>query len=182
MKFSKIAVAVLFAAGLIGAPASAGFATSCAEGYQAIDREDGTSACEVEAVPFDVEEIKPIDSCWTTEEGIDVCARGGIAPVPATGEEVTPETCSVSTDEEGNELTACYDTVPYETPLEDGEGMGNIEDRTKDIDETLMYQTGVAMPMAGSDSTASNTLAFFGVLVAALGALGIGISRERSLK
>jgi hypothetical protein len=32
------------------------------------------------------------------------------------------------------------------------------------------------------DQTASNTLAAFGVLVAALGALGIGISRQKEAK
>ena len=105
-----------------------------------------------------------------------------MVPMPASTDEtpVPPETCSVSTDAEGNELTACYDAVPYDTPT-DEESLGG-EDKGLVVDETLMYQSGVAMSGSGSDSSSSNALAAFGVLVGALGALGIGISRQKDAK
>ena len=194
MKISKIAIAALFAAGFITSSAAAGFADEkpqiqidCMEGYSAVYSEDGSSgSCEEDAVAYITEEgdvdVKPIDSCWETEDGINVCARGGVVPMPAETDEtpIAPETCSVSTDEEGNELTACYDAVPDDTPIEDGSIGG--EDKGIVVDETLMYQSGVAMSGSGSDSSSSNALAAFGVLVAALGALGIGISRQKDAK
>lgn len=194
MKISKIAIAALFAAGFITSSAAAGFADEkpqpvidCMEGYTAVYSEDGYSvSCEEDAAVYTTEEgvldVKPIDACWVTEDGTNVCARGGMVPMPASTDEtpVPPETCSVSTDAEGNELTACYDAVPYDTPT-DEESLGG-EDKGMVVDETLMYQSGVAMPGSGSDSSSSNTLAAFGVLVGALGALGIGISRQKDAK
>lgn len=194
MKISKIAIAALFAAGFITSSAAAGFADEkpqpvidCMEGYTAVYSEDGYSvSCEEDAAVYTTEEgvidVKPIDSCWVTEDGTNVCARGGMVPMPASTDEtpVPPETCSVSTDAEGNELTACYDAVPYDTPT-DEESLGG-EDKGLVVDETLMYQSGVAMSGSGSDSSSSNALAAFGVLVGALGALGIGISRQKDAK
>jgi hypothetical protein len=185
MKISKIAIAVLFTAGFLTTSASASMATSCAVGYEAVGM-----SCEpievVEAVDGEVE-VKPIDSCWTTEDGSDVCARGVPVPMTVTSEEETPvdvseETlvdggdCSVSVDADGNELKACFDVVAYGEddvrPL--GEGT---------VDEALMSQSGIAKSGAmPNDQTASNTLAAFGVLVGALGAFGIAISRERAAK
>lgn len=189
MKISKIALAVLFTAGFLTTSASASMATSCALGYEAVGM-----SCEpievVEAVDGEVE-VKPIDSCWTTEDGSDVCARGVPVPMTVTSEEETPvdvseETlvdggdCSVSVDADGNELKACFDAVPYEATGEEGEVMP-LEEGT--VDETLMYQSGIAKSGAmPNDQTASNTLAAFGVLVGALGAFGIAISRERAAK
>lgn len=196
MKISKIAIAVLFTAGFLTTSASASMATSCALGYEAVEGvfPDPMYTCEpievVEAVEGEVE-VMPIDSCWTTEDGSDVCARGVPVPMTVTSEEETPvdvseETlvgggdCKVSVDADGNELNACYDAVPYETTGEEGEMMP-LEEGT--IDETLMYQSGIAKSGAmPSDQTASNTLAAFGVLVGALGAFGIAISRERATK
>ena len=193
MKISKIAIAVLFTAGFLTTSASASMATSCAEGYVAVEGEfpDPMYTCEpievVEAVDGDVE-VKPIDSCWTTEDGTDVCARGVPVPMTVTSEDGTPvdvseETlvdggdCSVSVDADGNEQNTClYDVVAYGEddvrPL--GEGT---------VDEALMSQSGIAKSGAvPNDQTASNTLAAFGVLVGALGAFGIAISRERAAK
>lgn len=189
MKISKFAIAALFAAGLIAAPASAGFATEkpevssdCVEGYQTIYNEDGSVSCEVEAVPFSGEEIKPIDSCWTNEDGTEVCARGGMVPMPATSEEVAPETCSVTQDENGNDLTACYDAVPYGTTAEEDEGVGYVDDNTVD-DKTLMLQSGEAKSLATpADPTVSNAVAIFGVLVGVLWAAVIAINRRKEAK
>jgi hypothetical protein len=196
MKISKIAIAVLFTAGFLTTSASASMATSCAEGYVAVEGvfPDPMYTCEpiesVEAVEGEVE-VKPIDSCWTTEDGSDVCARGVPVPMTVTSEEETPvevseETlvgggdCTVSVDADGNELNACYDAVPYDAIGEEGEVMP-LEEGT--VDETLMFQSGIAKSGAmPSDQTASNTLAAFGVLVGALGAFGIAISRERAAK
>ena len=125
MKISKIAIVALFAAGFLTTAASPSMATSCAEGYVAV--ETGTEpeySCEpVEATEESVD-VKPIDSCWTTEDGTDVCARGLMEPMPANGEEIPVDggDCTVSTDPEGNELKACYDAVPYEATGEEGEG------------------------------------------------------------
>ena len=117
-----------------------------------------------------------------TEDGTDVCARGVMEPMPATGEETPVDggDCAVSVDADGNELKACYDAVPYEVPGEEGEGV-IVDEGT--VDETLMFQSGVTKSGATpNDQTASSALAAFGVLVGALGALGIGISRQRAAK
>ena len=46
-----------------------------------------------------------------------------------------------------------------------------------------MYQSGVTKSGATpNDQTASSTLAAFGVLVGALGALGIALSRQKEVK
>jgi hypothetical protein len=191
MKISKIAIAALFAAGLVTASASAGFAEDepkpqisidCIEGYSAVYSEDGSSgSCEADAVAYDGDP-KPIDSCWETEDGINVCARGGGVPMPATLDDtpvpIDATDCMLTIDADGNEVGSCEDFVLYDTPVEDGSVDG--EDKGVVVDETLMYQSGVAM--SGSDSNSSNMLAALGVLVAALGALGIGISRQKDAK
>ena len=201
MKISKIAIAALFAAGFITASASAGFAEDepkpqiaidCMEGYSAVYSEDGTSgSCEADAVEYDGDP-KPIDSCWETEDGINVCARGGGVPMPDTLDDtpvaVDATDCMVTVDAEGYESTSCYDAVPFTTDEDGGmiePGDGEVDEsllRDGEVDETLMYQTGVAMPASGSSDGSSNMLAAFGVLVGALGAFGIGISRQREAK
>lgn len=191
MKISKIAVVALFAAGFLTTSASASMATSCAEGYIAVDTAESelsgiSGVCEpIEAVEATVDEpidVKPIDSCWTNEDGSEVCARGIPQPMPMNLEETPVDggDCTVSTEPAGNELTACYDAVPTEVTGEEGEG-AIVDDVT--VDETLMFQSGIAKSGATpNDQTASNTLAAFGVLVGALGALGIALSREKEAK
>ena len=234
MKISKMAIAVLFAAGFLTTSATAAMAAdepvdlpACAEGYSTVENtEDGTNTCEpIESVEGEVVEpdegdvdVKPIDSCWTTEDGIDVCARGVEVPItafqtePATEPEAEPidscwttedgveacartltepmpvsteETpvdgsgCTVSVDADGNELNACYDIVSDMGTGEEGEGA--ILEKGE-VDESLMYQSGVPTSASATDQTASNTLAAFGVLVGVLGAFGIALCRERSAK
>ena len=196
MKISKIAIAALFAAGFITSSAAAGFADEkpqpvidCMEGYTAVYSEDGYSvSCEEDAVAYTTEEgdvdVKPIDSCWVTEDGTNVCARGGMVPMPAgtDGEPIDPTDCMLHIDAEGNEVGSCEDIVLYDTPGEDGSIGGDVDESVlkNDVDETLMFQSGVGT--SGSDNSSSNALAAFGVLVAALGALGIGISRQKDAK
>jgi hypothetical protein len=184
MKISKIAIAVLFAAGFLTTSATSSMATSCAEGYIAVEGEfpDPMYTCEPIETPEESVDVKPIDSCWTTEDGSEVCARGLMEPMPAPGEETPVDggDCAVSVDADGNELKACYDAVPYEVPGEEGEPepVG-----AETVDESLMFQSGVTKSGATpNDQTASSALAAFGVLVGALGALGIGISRQRAAK
>ncbi len=202
MKISKLTIAALFAAGFITTSATAGFAEDkpaisgdCVEGYSAVYNEDGFVSCELD-VPVDITDVKPIDSCWETEDGVNVCARGGMVPMPLTVDEPTVDSpdCTVTTDEDGKEMSACFRA--YTTTGADGEDMElmdgavdetmirdlDIEPISEEVDETLMYQSGVAMPASGSDTSSSNMLAAFGVLVAALGALGIGISRQKEAK
>ena len=184
MKVSKIAIAVLFTAGFLTTSASASMATSCAEGYVAVEGEfpDPMYTCEAieayEVVDGDVE-VKPIDSCWTTEDGVEACARGAIEPMPTSLEDtpVDDPGCGTIVDADGQEAVVCQDSIPEVTGQE---GEGILEKGA--VDETLMYQSGVATTAGGNDQTASNTLAAFGVLVGALGAFGIAISRERAAK
>jgi hypothetical protein len=184
MKISKIAIAVLFAAGFLTASATSSMATSCAEGYKAVEG-DTTGmiyVCEPIETPEESVDVKPIDSCWETEDGSEVCARGVMEPMPATEEETPVDggDCAVSVDADGNELEACYDAVPYEVTGEEGEPE-SLSAET--VDESLMFQSGVTKSGATpNDQTASSALAAFGVLVGALGALGIGISRQRAAK
>jgi hypothetical protein len=196
MKISKIAVAALFAAGFVTIPASLGLAETqdqddlmviqCINeyteetGYKCIETtpEDEAVANTTEVGDVDV---KPIDSCWTNEDGSEVCARGITEPMPVSLEDVPVDggDCTISTDPDGNELKACYDAVPYEVTGEEGEGC--CKEGT--VDESLMYQSGVTKSGATpNDQTASSTLAAFGVLVGALGALGIALSREKAAK
>ena len=197
MKISKIAVAALFAAAFVTIPASLGLAETqdqddlmviqCINEYT---EETGYKCIETtpedEAVAYTTEDgdvdVKPIDSCWATEDGTKVCARGLMDPMPANGEEVPVEggDCAIGTDPDGNELKACYDAVPYEVTGEEGEGVV-VDEGT--VDETLMYQSDATKSGATpNDQTASSTLAAFGVLVGALGALGIALSRQKEVK
>jgi hypothetical protein len=114
-----------------------------------------------------------------------------MVPMPFTAEEPTVDApdCTVTTDAEGKETSACFRAVPYEVTAEDGEVIAPVDGevdnsplRDGEVDETLMFQSGIATPASGTDNSSSNMLAAFGVLVAALGALGIGISRQKEAK
>ena len=192
MKLLRIATAVLFAGGLIGASASMASAatpfdlTDCAVGYEAVLAEDGVSGT-CEAIPEPIDETTD-GTCWTTPEGGDVCARGGVLgstedPVPASG-------CEESTDADGNVREICLDYIAYNTLPQDNDGVINDCVTTDESvcydmmpmvgDESLMYKN--AAGMGGSSSNDSNTLAALGVLFGALGAFGIGISNQRTAK
>jgi len=188
VKLHKLAIAVLFAGGMIGASASMASAetpfelTDCAVGYEAVLSDDGVSGtCEPVAVAY--EELNTDDgTCWTTPEGGDVCARGGVLgsfedPVPASD-------CATTTDADGNESTICMDQVAYNTLPADGEVDPCLETpemcemTVGAVDDTLMYKN---LELAGSaDGSSSNTLAALGVLFAALGAFGIGLSNQKN--
>ena len=188
MKLHKLAIAVLFAGGMIGASASMASAetpfelTDCAVGYEAVLSDDGVSGtCEPVAVAY--EELNTDDgTCWTTPEGGDVCARGGVLgsteePVPASG-------CYDATDADGNfignvcEISA-YNTLPADGEVDPCQETPEMCEMTVGaVDDTLMYKN---LELAGSaDGSSSNTLAALGVLFAALGAFGIGLSNQKN--
>jgi len=186
MKLHKLAIAVLFAGGMIGASASMASAaplktTSCMEGYEAVETDDASVYdCVPIAVTFD--ETTTDGTCWTNEDGVNACARGGVLgsteePVPASG-------CTTTTDADGNESTICMDQVAYNTLPADGEVDYCAETpemcqmTVGAVDDTLMYKN---ISLAGSaDGSSSNTLAALGVLFAALGAFGIGLSNQKN--
>lgn len=195
MKLHKLAIAVLFAGGMIGASASMASAADekpqilidCIEGYEAVYSDDGASgSCEPVAVAY--EELNTDDgTCWTTPEGGDVCARGGVPgsteePVPASG-------CYDATDADGNFIGNVCEISAYNTLPQDNDGVMNDclttdESVCNDLmmidDESLMYKN---YSLAGSaDGSSSNTLAALGVLFGALGAFGIGLSNQKSAK
>jgi hypothetical protein len=182
MKISKIAVVALFAAGFLTVSATPGMATSSAVGYTIIELEDGNYSCEAEP-EVKVEDLKPIDSCWTTEDGTDVCARGAIAPMPANVEDtpVDSSECSSTTDDQGVSSEVCMKAVPFSgTPEEDG-GVGYVDDAP--VDRELMFQSGVAETLESpADPTVSIAVAIFGVLAGALLALVIVKNRRKEAK
>jgi len=204
MKLHKLAIAVLFAGGLVGASASMASAADekpqisidCVEGYEAVYSDDGSSGnCEPVAMIFE----EPTDgSCWTTEDGGNVCARGGVNTLGVTENPVDSGGCTTAVDGEGapvldgdgTPITACPDIMAYNTMPQDNDGTMNDclttdESVCQDImpalgDESLMYKN---YSLAGSaDGSSSNTLAALGVLIAALGAFGIGLSNQRASK
>jgi hypothetical protein len=195
MKLQKLAIAVLFAGGLIGssaAMASASDATpqisiDCVEGYKGVYSDDGSSGtCEPIATTFE----EPTDgSCWTTADGGNVCARGGVNTLGSTEDPVDPVGCSTAPDADGNPVTICADAIPYSTPPLQNDGTGvdcsvdaaSCEDIMPAVgDESLMFKNYSAAPLGTTSN--SNTLAALGVLVAALGAFGIGLSNQKAAK
>jgi hypothetical protein len=97
--------------------------------------------------------------------------------MPAEGAPVDSDVCDPTglVDAEGNQPEQCFYDMPSEAGVE-----GELLKNNDGVDETLMYQSGVAS--AAPDQTVSNTLAAFGVLVGVLGAFGIAISRQRASK
>ena len=192
MKLQKFLIAGLLVTAFSGLSAGASQALSCAVGFEPKDGHSMTECVAiepVEAVAYSAtdgeavdpeptlysEETPAIDEngCWTQTDAdgnsVDVCAKGTeIIPISL---EVDTTGCGVITDENGIDMPVCADGV---------------------LTGEEMYQTGVpemrndveltsAGGSSGSDSS-SNTLAALGVLVAAAGAFGIGISRQRAAK
>jgi len=195
MKLQKLAIAVLFAAGMIGASASMAsaadekpqIAIDCVEGYEAVYSDDGSSGtCEPIATTFE----EPTDgSCWTTADGGNVCARGGVNTLGATEDPVDPVGCSTAPDADGNPVTICADAIAYSTPpiQNDVPSVDCSVDpasceaiMTTSGNESLMFKNNSAAPLGTTSN--SNTLAALGVLVAALGAFGIGLSNQKAAK
>jgi len=193
MKLQKLAIAVLFAAGMIGASASMASAADekpqlvidCVDGYEAVYSDDGSSGtCEPIATTFDATDD---GSCWTTADGGNVCARGGVNTLGATEDPVDPVGCSTEQDVDGNPITVCQDAIAYSTPpiqndvptVDCSVDPASCEGiMTTSGNESLMFKNNAAAPLGANSN--SNTLAALGVLVAALGAFGIGLSNQKT--
>jgi len=161
--------------------------SDCAEGYIPTYTEDGSlDSCVVKP---DIETIKPINSCWETEDGVNVCARGLVSP-PKTDVEITPYdapvVCASPEDPASADLADCKTPMLYDSTDVTGAEPMPVDDamiplnNVKADDPTLMYQSGMPMAASSTGNSSSNTLAALGVLIAALGALGIGISKQRA--
>jgi hypothetical protein len=193
MKLQKFLIAGLLVTAFSGLSAGASQALSCAGGFEPKDGDSMTECVAiepVEAVAYTATDGEAVDpeislyseetpaldenGCWTQTDAdgnsVDVCAKGvGIIPINA---EVDPSFgCGTVTDENGVDMEVCDAAV---------------------LPGAEMYQTGVpemrndveltsAGGSNGSDSS-SNTLAALGVLIAAAGAFGIGLSRQRAAK
>ena len=189
MKLQKFLIAGLLVTAFSGLSAGASQALSCAVGFEPKDGHSMTECVAVEpveAVEFTAEDGEVVDpeitlyseetpaidenGCWTQTDAdgnsVDVCAKGAIT------EEVDPNFgCGTVTDENGVDMQVCADS-----------GLTGEE----------MYQTGVPemrndveLTTAGGSNgsnNSSNTLAALGVLIAAAGAFGIGLSRQRAAK
>jgi hypothetical protein len=190
MKLQKFLIAGLLVTAFSGLSAGASQALSCAGGFEPKDGDSMTECVAiepVEAVAYTAEDGEAVDpeptlyteetpapdenGCWTQTDAdgnsVDVCAKD-IVPISL---EVDTTGCGVVTDENGVDTQVCADGV---------------------LTGEEMYQTGVpemrndvelttAGGPAGSESS-SNTLAALGVLIAAAGAFGIGLSRQRVAK
>jgi hypothetical protein len=210
MKLNKLAIAVIFAGGMIGASASLASAetpfeaTDCAVGYEAVLSEDGVSGT-CQPVPALFDEVTTDGTCWTTEDGGNVCARGAVrdavqepVPLPASGSEdstandgtnivsvpVEPvpvdATCDSSATDTCQEAVL-YDAVPQDTDVTNTDCGVACESVVPMLgNEPPMFKNYSAA--SGNSSNDSNTLATLGILIAVLGAFGIGISKEKSLK
>lgn len=190
MKLQKFLIAGLLVTAFSGLSAGPSQALSCAVGYEAVGMTECVAIEPVEATAYTAEDGEAVDpeislyseetpaidenGCWTQTDAdgnsVDVCAKGvGITPINA---EVDPSFgCGTVTDENGVDMQVCADS-----------GLTGEE----------MYQTGVPemrndveLTSAGGSNgsnSSSNTLAALGVLIAAAGAFGIGLSRQRAAK
>lgn len=193
MKLQKFLIIGMLAAAFSGLSVGASQALSCAEGfepkdggmvecvsidssaYTAIDGEDVYP--EVAAYSEDTPTVDE-NNCWTSTDADGnesyVCSRSAV-PLPGSDfQDGSGVDCTTTVDETGAELTACPD-VMYSSGQVDENGVPIMEKR--DID--LISANGLAGPKA-QDS--SNLLAALGVLVAAAGAFGIGLSKQRAVK
>ena len=192
MKLQKFLIAGLLVTAFSGLSAGASQALSCAVGFEPKDGDSMTECVAiepVEAIAYTAEDGEAVDpeptlyteetpapdenGCWTQTDAdgnsVDVCAKG--TDFGAVDLELGTTGCGVVTDENGVDMQVCADGV---------------------LTGEEMYQTGVpemrndveltsAGGSNGSDSS-SNTLAALGVLIAAAGAFGIGLSRQRAAK
>jgi hypothetical protein len=190
MKLQKFLIAGLLVTAFSGLSAGASQALSCAVGFEPKDGHSMTECVAiepVEAVAYTAEDGEAVDpeptlyteetpapdenGCWTQTDAdgnsVDVCAKEAV-PISL---EVDTTGCGVVTDENGVDMQVCADGV---------------------LTGEEMYQTGVpemrndveltsAGGSNGSDSS-STTLAALGVLIAAAGAFGIGLSRQSAAK
>ncbi len=193
MKLQKFLIIGLLTAAFSGLSVGASQALSCAEGFEPKDGgmiecvsidPSAYTATDGEDVDPEVtmysEEPPTVDenNCWTNtdSEGNEsyVCSRSAV-PLPGSDfQDGSGVGCTTTVDETGAELTACPG-VMYSSGQVDENGVLVMEKR--DLD--LISANGIAGTKAQDNS---NILAALGVLVAAAGAFGIGLSKERAAK
>ena len=200
MKIQKLLIIGMLAAAFSGLSVGASQALSCAVGFEPKDGESMTECVLIEPIAItatDGEDIDPVattyseetppiadNGCWTNTDAdgneTNVCARSAV-PGPAG-----TDGCYSAVDENGVCPDVMYSTLPAET---DG-GLGTPGD-VQLLDENgvpimdkvnpIMFSSSLASGQLPVDKT-SNLLAALGVLVAAAGAFGIGLSKERAAK
>lgn len=140
----------------------------CAENeYMEFD-ENGEYFC-TEVAPDSGEDTPGvIDSCWVTEDGVDVCARGFV-----TGEEPEPidETCTTTINEDGTENFICADWMSSTGMVPDGGVLNGEPNEDGLIMEKTLMSTGV------QDST-TGTLAFLGLFFGLVGGAAIALNKK----
>jgi len=163
MKLQKLAVIALLSLGLAGVSAVAANATpvdavDCIQGDVPVVSADGVNGtCEPVSTTFE-------------------------APVPASGCEGSSTTTQGFSD-----LTCviAYSSVPADATDTSGDVTTDSSQISENSVPTLMSRDvkfKSATAGASDNSSKSNLLAALGVLVAALGALGIGLSNQRAAK
>jgi hypothetical protein len=195
------------AAQAIDAPDGSQIIIDCAGGYEAVYTSDGSSGtCEPIATTYseDIsaysengadEQQVDVNGCWTNVDATGnaesyVCSRSAV-PTLTSEEPIDPAVgCGTVVDENGVDNTVCQDVMYSTLPTETDGGLGTPGD-VQLLDENgvpimdkvnpIMYSSGLASGQPPVDKT-SNLLAALGVLVAAAGAFGIGLSKERAAK
>lgn len=69
MYITKIALATVFAAGLLTITATSSMAETVKPNSETVD-------------------VMPMESCWADENGSEICSKSSLEPMPSTGEEV----------------------------------------------------------------------------------------------
>jgi hypothetical protein len=165
MKLQKIAVVGLFVLSFAGISAGAaqaadvypnGVIIDCVSGYEAVYNADNTSGtCEPIATTFE-------------------------APVPASG-------CDSTVTEGVSDLTCvvAYSSLPTDA-TDTSDDLVTDDSQIAESGVPILMSRDVKFKSSGMESEGSsnesNLLAAFGVLVAAAGAFGIGLSNQRAAK
>lgn len=162
MKLQKLSIIALLTLGFAGVSAAAANAQpvnllDCAQGYVAVVSADGVNAtCEPEATTFE-------------------------APAPAVD-------CVNVNDVSGTDPNSCvvaYDSMPADATDISGDVV-TVNSQISESGVPVLMSRDVkfksATPGSPDTSSKSNLLAALGVLVAAAGAFGIGLSNQRTAK
>ena len=114
-----------------------------------------------------------LDSCWVTEDGVDVCARGFVG-----SEEPMPieETCTSSIDEDGVESTVCYDIMATTGMAPGDENLGGVPMD----DQNRILEKGYSLTSA--QSSTNGTLTFLGLFFGLLGGAAIAVRNKPRTK
>ena len=150
----------------------------CAENEHIEYTEDGGYFCVNDLVAYsevtDTPPVDPVDGCWTTEDGTDVCARGFV-----TDETPQPidENCSTVTNDDGTESFVCADWMATTGTPVDG-GVNNFDGVV--YDDNAILEKAYTLNAAGS--TEDGTLTFLGLFFGLLGGAAILLAKKPMTK